>query len=169
MAWVKLVPAWGWWLLAVVLVGGLQQVRVWSAEAGESSARSELSDYRLQVAERDRRAEALARAEERRRQDAADQLRGEAHAQIEQAQADAAAADSAADGLRREADRLKRKLASCASTGAGSAPGRDAGTVLADVLSEVEAAGRAMAAEADRRGVAGAACERQYGRVAGGE
>ena len=155
MTWMKLVPAWAWWLLALVLVAGGQQVRVYSAQ-------TDLANYRAEVSERDRRAAMAVLAENQRRQKAADESRREALEQIEQAQADAAAAGATADGLRGEADRLKRKLASCAGTVAGSAPGRDAGSVLADLLAEVEREGRAMAAEAQRRGIAGSKCERDY-------
>lgn len=162
MAWLRLVPAWGWWVLALVIVAGGQQFRVWSAQAVAQGAQTELAAYRLEVAERDLRAEAVARAEERRRQKAADESRRQALEQIEQAQADAAAADATAGGLRAEADRLKRKLANCAGAVPGSAPGRDAGSVLADLLAEVEREGRAMAAEAQRRGIAGSKCERDY-------
>ena len=162
MAWLRLVPAWAWWLLAIVLVAGGQQVRVYSAQNLAAKAQTDLADYRAEVAERDRRAALAVLAENQRRQKAADESRRQALEQIEQAQADAAAAGATADGLRGEAARLKRKLASCSGTVPGSAPGRDAGSVLADLLAEVESAGRAMAAEAQRRGIAGAACERQY-------
>ena len=162
MAWLRLVPAWAWWLLAIVLVAGGQQVRVYSAQNLAAKAQTDLADYRAEVAERDRRAALAVLAENQRRQKAADESRRQALEQIEQAQSDAAAADATAGGLRAEADRLKRKLASCAGTAPGSTAGRDAGSVLADLLAEVEREGRAMAAEAQRRGIAGAACERQY-------
>ena len=77
------------------------------------------------------------------------------------------AAAATADGLRRELDRIRRRASSCPAAADGGAPGRDA-ELLADLLAEVESAGRAMAAEADRRGVAGAACERAYDGVSGG-
>ena len=41
----------------------------------------------------------------------------------------------------------------------GGTPARDAALLLADVLSRMEQAGRELAAEADRRGIAGRACE----------
>ena len=67
MTWLKLVPAWAWWLLALVLVAGGQQVRVYSAQA-------ELANYRAEVSERDRRAAMAVLAENQRRQKAADDL-----------------------------------------------------------------------------------------------
>ena len=161
-AWLKLVPSWAWWVLALVGALLLQELRVQVAQQQTAGSAAELADYRLQIAERDRRAAMAVLAENQRRQKAADESRREALEQIEQAQADAAAAGATADGLRGEADRLKRKLASCAGTVAGSAPGRDAGSVLADLLAEVEREGRAMAAEAQRRGIAGSKCERDY-------
>jgi hypothetical protein len=83
--WLKLVPAWCWaalaGLLLAVLVGGAQQVRVIGlqgdvsdAQAKAAEAERNLSDYRLEVSERDRRAAAAARAEERRRQVAVDEV-----------------------------------------------------------------------------------------------
>lgn len=167
MTWLKLAPAWCWWTLALVVVAGGQQIRVLSAQSVASEARAELADYRTEIAERDRRGALAVLAENQRRQKAADENRREALEQIEQAKADAAAASATADGLRGETERLKRKLASCAGTATGGAPGRDAGSVLADLLAEVESEGRAMAEEAQRRGIAGSACERNYDGVRG--
>lgn len=39
-AWLKLVPSWVWWLLALVLVAGLQQYRVMDANGELSDARA---------------------------------------------------------------------------------------------------------------------------------
>lgn len=109
-----------------------------------------------------------ARTEEQRRQTAIEGIRTNAKDQIKLATADATAADATADSLRAELARIKRRAAgnTCAAT--GGAPAENATGVLADVLSEVEAAGRAMAAEADRRGIAGTACELSYDAVKGG-
>ena len=160
MAWLRLVPAWAWWLLAIVLVAGGQQVRVYSAQ-------TDLANYRAEVSERDRRAAMAVLAANQRRQKAADESRRKALEQIEQAQADAAAADRTASGLLAELARIRRVVASRAGTNAGSQAGGSTVDLLTDLLEEMESAGRAMAAEADRRGIAGAACERQYDRVAG--
>lgn len=112
---------------------------------------------------------AQARAEEQRRQIAIEGIRRDAQDHIAQAAADAAAADHVADGLRGELARIKRRAASCPSVTIGGAPGRGAAAVLADLLEEVEREGRAMAAEADRRGVAGRVCERAADAVKGEE
>lgn len=166
IAWLKLVPSWAWpWIAGAVVtlaVGGVQQIRVGGLQVALAKEQSAHSSYRTEVAERDRRAALAVLAENQRRQHAAYESRRKALEQIEQAQTDAAAADATAGGLRAEAERLKRKLASCAGTITGSAPGRDAGTVLTDLLAEVEREGRAMAAEAQRRGIAGSKCERDY-------
>ncbi|EPN6726348.1 DUF2514 domain-containing protein, partial [Pseudomonas putida] len=63
MKWIAAVPAWCWWLIALVLVAGGQEIRVGAGKSEASTSRSELSDFRLLVAERDRRAAAQARTE----------------------------------------------------------------------------------------------------------
>ena len=161
MAGLKLVPGWAWWgaaLLAAVLV---QELRVQVAQQQSGSARAELADYRLQIAERDRRAEAAAREEERRRQTEVDRITGEANDQAEQARADAALADQRADSLQQQVARLlASRGATCSAIAAqGGPPARDAAVLLADLLSRMEQAGRELAKEADRRGGPGRTCE----------
>lgn len=107
MNWVGSAPAWCWWLVALLLVAGGQEIRVGAGKSEASAARSELSDYRLQVAERDRRAAAQARAEERRRQAVADEEGESARQKLELAKGRAAAAESAAVGLYDEIKRLR--------------------------------------------------------------
>ena len=114
------------------------------------------------------KAHAQARLTEARWRTTIEGVQIDAREQLAQVADDAATAAATADGLRRELDRIRRRAASCAAAAGGSAPGRDSTELLADLLAEVESAGRAMAAEADRRGVAGAACERAYDGVAGG-
>lgn len=72
MIWLAAVPAWCWWLIALLLVAGGQQYRVVVAQGDTETARSDLADYRLEVSERDRRAAAQVRSEEQRRQAVAD-------------------------------------------------------------------------------------------------
>lgn len=49
MTWLGAVPAWCWWLIALVLVAGGQQYRVVVAQGETASARGDLADYRPEV------------------------------------------------------------------------------------------------------------------------
>lgn len=111
------------------------------------------------------KANAQARLTEARWRTTIEGVQIDAREQLAQVADDAATAAATADGLRRELDRIRRRASSCPATAGGSSPGRDSTELLADLLAEVESAGRAMAAEADRRGVAGEACERAYDGV----
>jgi len=112
------------------------------------------------------RANAFAQTQARKTESAwqtkLDQEVGHAQASIEIAVLDAAAADTVADGLRKELDRIKRRASTCPSTAGASPTTTSATDVLTDLLSEVEAAGRELAAEADARRVAGLTCERSW-------
>lgn len=161
MNWLGAVPAWCWWLIAVVLVGGGQQYRVVVAQGETDAAHAELADYRLQVAERDRRAAVQARTEEQRRQAMADKEGESARQQLEQAQGRAAAAESAAGGLRGEIARLRAgRSATC---GAIAAQQRQAGTsavvVLGGLLEEADRMAGNFATALERSRIAGLACE----------
>ena len=161
MPWLKLVPSGAWWAAALLAAVLVQELRVQAAQQKTAIAAAELSDYRLQIAERDRRAEAAAREEERRRQTEVDRITGEANDQALQAKADAADADQRADSLQQQVARLlASRGATCSAIAAqGGPPARDAAVLLADVLSRMEQAGRELAKEADRRGGPGRACE----------
>jgi hypothetical protein len=50
-AWLKLVPGWAYWVLALVLVAGGQQIRVLSAQSVASKAQAEYQTHLRQVAE----------------------------------------------------------------------------------------------------------------------
>lgn len=47
MNWLKLAPAWVWWLLAVLIVGGAQQIRVGAEKLEAATARKELAEQAL--------------------------------------------------------------------------------------------------------------------------
>lgn len=166
---IALIQQYKLWLLglAVAALMALSATAAWQWQANSYGA--QLADLRTAQAEALATAQAQARTEEQRRQLAVEGIRHDAQTHIAQAATDAAAADRTADGLRVELARLKRRPASCPGATAGSEAGPDTTAVLADLLEEVERAGRAMAAEADRRGIAGGACERSYDAVKGGE
>lgn len=107
----------------------------------------------------------LLRLEEQRRIQELEQVQHDAQDKIERVTADALAADVAADGLQRELATVRGRLAACAGTAGGSEAARDSGLLLTELLGEVERAGRRLAAEADRRGVAGRACEQAYDAI----
>jgi len=92
------------------------------------------------------------------------QVKDDAKRQTDRMLADAADARATADSLRQQVARVtNRCAASAAATAAtGGAPATNAGDMLADVLGSMEAEGRAMAEEAERRGIAGRACEQAY-------
>lgn len=161
MTWLSAVPAWCWWLITLVLVAGGQQYRVVVAQGEAIQAQADLSDYRLQVAERDRRAAAQARTEEQRRQAMADEEGESARQKLDLAQGRAAAAESAADGLRGEIARLRDgHRATCDTIAAQQ---RQAGTsavvVLGGLLEESDRMAGSCAAALERSRIAGLACE----------
>ncbi|ULL06646.1 DUF2514 family protein [Pseudomonas putida] len=167
MSWLGAVPAWCWWLIALVLVAGGQQYRVVLADGEATEARKELSDYRLEVSERDRRAAAQARTEEQRRQAVADEEGESARLQLELAQGRAADAESAADGLRGEIARLRAGHRATCDTIATQQ--RQAGTsavvVLGGLLEDADRMAGDLAAALERSRIAGLACEAVVDRM----
>ena len=171
MNWLGAVPAWCWWLIVLVLVAGGQQYRVVIADGAAADARAEtaksdkvLAGYRLEVSERDRRAAAQARTEEQRRQAVADEEGEDARKKLELAQGRAAAAESAAGGLRGEIARLRAgHRATCDTIAAQQ---RQAGTsavvVLGGLLEEADRMAGDLAAALERSRIAGKSCEKIY-------
>ncbi len=169
MNWLAAVPAWCWWLIALVLVAGGQQYRIVVAQGETSDARTELADYRLVVAENSRRAAAQARAEEQRRLKAADEEGEHARKKLEEVTGRAAAAESAAVGLHGEIDRLRAgRSATC---GAIAAQQRQAGAsavvVLGGLLEDADRMAGSLATALERSRVAGLACESVVARIRG--
>jgi len=160
IAWLKLVPSWLWWLLALVLVGGVQQYRV-------MDAKGELSDARAEWSEAARQAEARARSEEQRRQVAVEGIRRDAQEKISAVAADAAAADDAAGRLRARVAQLSRRPASCAGSSGGGQAAEPARDLLAVMLSRIDEAAGGVAEFADRSRAAGLTCQVSYDAVKG--
>ncbi|GLO14707.1 hypothetical protein PPUJ20028_32900 [Pseudomonas putida] len=114
------------------------------------------------MAERDRRAAAQARTEEQRRQAVADEEGESARQKLELAQGRAAAAESAAGGLRGEIARLRDgRRATCDAIAAQqSQAGTSAVVVLGGLLEEADRMASSCAAALERSGIAGLSCER---------
>jgi hypothetical protein len=169
IAWLKFVPSWAYWLLALAVVAGGQQIRVLSAQSVAAKAQADLSDYRSDVSERDRRAALFVIQENQRRQAATEKADAEAQEQLEAARSDANRAGSALE-------RLQQRLASAEqrSRDAGNAitaqlsqAAEDAARVRADVFGRIGEAAQLYAGVADERGIAGTACEKAYDAVKG--
>lgn len=150
------------WLQAAGLIGlvllGFGVGWSWQGSRWESRYIALGAEY----AEARAAAERQARSEETRRAAAVEGIRRDAKQQIEQAEADADAADATADSLRQQlAERTRR-----ATQGAGACPGGSPTTttllVYAELLDRADARAGELAAEADRRRVAALACEAQY-------
>lgn len=161
MNWLAAVPAWCWWLIALVVVAGGQQYRVVVAQGETAEARTELADYRLVVAENSRRAAAQARAEEQRRQRLADEEGEHARKKLEEVTSRATAAESAAGGLYDEIARLRAGHRATCNTIA--AQQRQAGTsavvVLGGLLEEADRMAGDLSTALERSRIAGLACE----------
>ncbi|WP_175980973.1 DUF2514 family protein [Burkholderia sp. BCC1630] len=82
------------------------------------------------------------------------------------ARADAAAAASVADGLRKQVAELVRRARDSETTAGGASAG-DALDLLADVLGRTDEAAGEFARIADERGIAGRQCESDYDALTG--
>ncbi|HDS0937032.1 TPA: DUF2514 family protein [Pseudomonas putida] len=176
MTWLGAVPAWCWWLIALVVVAGGQQYRVVIEQGAAADARTEtaksdkaLADFRLEVSERDRRAAAQARSEEQRRQAVADEEGESARQKLELAQGRAATAESAAGGLRGEIDRLRAGHRATCDTIATQQrqTGTSAVVVLGGLLEDADRMAGSCAAALERSRIAGLACEAVVERIKG--
>lgn len=160
------VPGWVWAAAAITLAAlsgklslDLSAARLAASQASQAHAadRARWAAEALAASERNRALEA-------RWTTAQEEIARAASAQSAQNRVAQAAANAAGDGLRIRAAAVAADCRSApASTPAASSPAAlDPGTLLADVLGRLEEAGRELAAVADARGVAGAACERAY-------
>lgn len=118
---------------------------------------AEIADIRAYHAEQERERVAQINSELLRRQTALEGIRKDAQEQIATATAGRTAAQSAADRLRAELDRYKRRT--CPATTAG---GEAKESLLPELLADMEREGRAMAEQADAAGIAATACAKSY-------
>jgi len=161
MSWLGAVPAWCWWLIALVLVAGGQQYRVVIAQGETDTARAELADYRLQVAERDRRAAVQERTAEQRRQAVADEADRKADEKFTDLEGRATDAESRAVGLRGEIARLRAgHRATCDTIATQQRQAEtSAVVVLGGLLEESDRMAGDLATALERSRIAGLACE----------
>jgi hypothetical protein len=152
-------------LIAAAVAGlmAFSAAGAWQWQANAYGRR--IADVQTAQAQALAEAQAQARAEEQRRQIAIEGIRRDAQNHIEQAAADAAAADALALSLQQQADKLARRTASCPGSSAGSEAADPAKLLLADLLSRIDARAGELAAYADRARIAGAACEKSFDAI----
>nr|WP_298113876.1 DUF2514 family protein [uncultured Pseudomonas sp.] len=163
-AWLKLVPSWAWWVLALLAVGGVQQLRVAGAQVQAAGAVASLAGYKTEVSERDRKAALAALQETKRRMAAIDEVQKDAEQQLEAARADAAGAGAALERLQQRltaAEQRSRAAGNTITTQLGQAA-ESAARVRAELLGGMGKMAGLYADQADRSRIAGTACERSY-------
>lgn len=146
----------------------------WRYAAGRAAERLAWSQKWLERDIRDAEVkaqrEASERAEEQRRQDAANEEKKHADEELAKAQIDTDAAQRASDGLQHQLTTLQRHLARSetgrlsALAAAGAAKAETA-RMLAELLGTADKTSGVYAAEADRAYIAGQACVRIYNKV----
>lgn len=178
-AWLKLIPPWAWlalaWALSLVLVGGVQQIRVslaqvQAAAAVSSAAKSAsaLADYKTEVSERDRKATLAALQETKRRMTAIDEVQRDGEQKLEAARADAAAAGSALERLKLRLEAAERRSRDAGNTITAqlSQAAESDSRVRTELLGRLGALAQLYAGVADESRVTGQACERAYDMLA---
>ena len=170
-AWLKLVPSWAWWLLALLAVAGVQQLRVAGAQVQAAGAVSALADYKTEVSERDRKATLAALQETKRRMAAVDEVQKHAQEQLETARADAANAGSALERLklRLEAAERRSRYAGNTITAQLSQAAEADSRVRTELLGRLGALAQLYAGVADESRVRGLACEGSFDSLGGGD
>lgn len=143
-------------LVLALAAAGVQTWRLLHLQAAVATERQHIATAREQAMH-------AALIETTRRLAAHQEAADAAQTRARRARADAASAGAAADRLRQHVATLA--AGACASDPAAAAVGAAAsapGLVLADLLGRLEARGRDLAAEADRRGIAGDECAGRY-------
>lgn len=160
----KLVPAWVWLSIVLGLLAVVEELRLASLRSDLATEQAAHSDYRAEVAERDRRAALAALAETKRRQVAAEGVEKDAQGQLGQAQDDAARAGDALQRLQQRYAEAEQRARQCGNTvtdqlGAAAEAGA---RMRAELLGRLGAAAGLYAAAADDNRVRGQACEASY-------
>jgi hypothetical protein len=161
----------GGFLLAILLIFGALFGAYHHGETVKGNEWQDRWDKAIAQQQKDKAAaESAARVEEKRRQQATDEVAIHATQALEQARTDAATANTAAGRLRESAAKLVAAASSCASnsrTATGGTPANNPGSLLAVVLDKSVQRNRELAAIADTARVKGLACEAAYDALIG--
>jgi hypothetical protein len=147
---------------------------VWLFEAGRDKGRTEVTAKWQDERARLLNAAEAARADERIKaaNDAAElrKIADDADSKTRAADRARAGADAAASSLRQRVSQLAARChrpAGSAGTATVSPPAADAGPLLAELSRRIDETAGELAAIADARGIAGAACERAFDALRG--
>lgn len=155
-------------LLVALVAAGIQTYRLIGEQRDHAENRRTHADQLAAMERAARQAEADARAEERRRAGALQEIVHETEQNLERARADAAAAADAGERLRQRVAELtagcRRAAGGSAAPGSGQAASPTA-DLLADVQRRLDEATDRVARFADEASAAGLACERAYGAL----
>ncbi|MBC3496185.1 DUF2514 domain-containing protein [Pseudomonas sp. SWRI100] len=165
MIWLRAVPVWCWWMIALVMVFSVQQHRIQEQRDATTAARDEFRAYRVEISERNRLAMAQARTEEQRRAAAQQEARVKGHEERTIADAGATDADAAGQRLRSDAAQLAASVSCPGTDTAAIARGKAAtraAMVLSDLLTRADARAGELAKAYDQARIAGEQCEREY-------
>lgn len=164
----------GWRMALIMLVAALAGGAYVANRAYESGQRAEREKWQHRWSERNiadatavARQQAANRAEEQRRQQEIARITKNAQQQINAARADADSAAAAGNRLQQTVADLQRRLrqrgaGGNTATGSGGQAAAKQCSVLTDLFSESVERNQQLAAEADRRRIAGLACEQSY-------
>lgn len=151
------------WLAGALLAAGFLAGWIWQGHRYEAKLARVSAEHATAIAAAHERH----RATERGWQAAMDKVREDAQHAQDAIAADLAGAHDELAGLREAAARATRRAARDACTADGSAPAPAAAILPADLLGACAALYIDVAAEADRRRVAGQACEAAHDALRG--
>ena len=127
----------------------------------------QIADIRAEQAQAVTEAVTQARAEEQRRINTLEVIANDTRSKLADAHADAAAARTAAAGLRQQLADYRQRARSNPPVAGGSTPAEDPLFLLSDLLSRADERAGELAEFADRAHLAGRACEAAYDSLRG--
>lgn len=151
--------------VALVAWGGVQTVRLAQERTDHAETKVEHEKWVSAAAAATVQAVIEARAEERRRYVALQEIADETARSLARARADGAAAVAVAHGLRERLVSVVSAASQCAGDSAAAADGASAGStiaVFANVQRWLDEAATDIARHADEARIAGIGCERSY-------
>ncbi|WP_439884444.1 DUF2514 family protein [Pseudomonas syringae] len=155
---IKLVPSWGWLIVALLVAVGSLAMRLDNVKKDRAAVTLERDAAQAKAASL-----SVTLRLQRQLTKEIDQVADDAKAQTGRITAAVAIADGRADSLQQQVDRLLASRKSCPTPAAAGGKTRDdLATVLADLRRSADERAGVLAEALDRSRVAGLACEAAY-------